>query len=390
MEIIIQKVRIYCKHGNYKPNSVIVDRSLKYFLASHPDLVARLEGHFMDVRARIAANPAIAAKVEALVLGGGYGRGEGGVLVNSDGCEELFNDLDYFLFASDPDDAELRALVHEIERDGTEELGIDVDVKIERIEALPAPEESMMIYDLAAGHVVVFGEEDFLASRWPNPDASNIPTIEASRLLWNRGTGLYFAACRIEKREERRFVERNHAKFKLAAGDALLCTMGEYHWSFRVRQRRFASLGEDAFGVGEIYEDGVAFKFSPSDGRLSWEELAVENKKLSELWTKLFLHIESLRLGVNFEDATAYVEGRERRSPEVPRWKAPMFAVRDLLRYRKFVGPVWDYPRAGLFRSLFCLLCEDLQGPAKFLGRADGDGSAAWEKTYEFWWERYG
>ena len=100
--------------------------------------------------------------------------------------------------------------------------------------------------------------------------------------------------------------------------------------------------------------------------------------------------MESQRLGVKFANASAYVEGRERRSPEVPRWKAPLFAVRDFLRYRKFVGPVWDYPRAGLFRSLFCLLSKDLPSPAKFLGKADGDGAGAWEKTYEFWWERYG
>ena len=87
----------------------------------------------MDLRSRIEADPSVAAKVEAVVLGGGYGRGEGGVLVNADGSEELFNDLDYFLFATDPDDAALLAVVHGIERDGTEELGIDVDVKIERI-----------------------------------------------------------------------------------------------------------------------------------------------------------------------------------------------------------------------------------------------------------------
>ena len=368
----------------------MADTSERYFLGSHPKLAARLEAHFADLRSRIEADPAVAAKVEAVVLGGGYGRGEGGVLVNEDGSEELFNDLDYFLFATEPDDEALRAVVHGIEKDGTEELGIDVDVKIEKMESLAAPEDSMMIYDVAAGHVIVYGDENYLTSRWPQPDPTNIPLIEASRLLWNRGTGLYFASCRIPNEVERRFVERNHAKFKLAAGDALLCAMGKYHWSFRERQKRFAALEEDPFGVKEIYEEGVAFKFAPKDGALSWEELAEENARLSELWTKLFLHVESERLGVEFADASAYVEGRERRSPEVPRWKAPMFAVRDFLRYRKFVGPVWDYPRAGLFRSLFCLLSKDLPSPAKFLGKVSGDGRDAFEETYEFWWERYG
>jgi len=368
----------------------MTDLSDRYFLDSHPKLAALLEAHFMDLRSRIEAEPTIAARVEAVVLGGGYGRGEGGVLVNTDGSEELFNDLDYFLFAIDPEDEALKELVREIERDGTEELGIDVDVKIERIVAVPQPEESMMLYDLAAGHVVVFGEEDFLTSRWPQPDASNIPLIEASRLLWNRGNGLYFSACRIEDQEDRRFVERNHAKFKLAAGDAVLCAKGQYHWSFIERQKRFKKLEEDTFGIGEIYEDGIAFKKEPRDGCMSWEELKKENHELSDLWAKLFLYVESERIGVEFEDAAAYVEGRERRSPDVPRWRAPLFALRDYLRYRRWVAPVWDYPRAGLFRSLFCLLSEDLPGPSKFLGKPEGSGKSAWEPTYKFWWERYG
>ena len=368
----------------------MTDTSEKYFLGSHPALAERLEAHFVDLRSRIEAEPAIAARIEAVVLGGGYGRGEGGVLVNPDGSEELFNDLDYFLFAIDPEDEALIELVRGIERDGTEEMGIDVDIKIERVVDVPKPEDSMMIYDLAAGHIVVYGEDDFLTSRWPQPEASNIPLIEATRLLWNRGTGLYFAACRIEDRQDKRFVERNHAKFKLAAGDAVLCASGQYHWSFLERQKRFKALAEDVFGVGAIYEEGIDFKLAPRDGDLSWEELADENRKLSELWARLFLHVESERIGVEFPDAAAYVEGRERRSPDVPRWKAPLFALRDFLRYRRWVGPVWDYPRAGLFRSLFCLLLEDLPAPSKFLGKPQGDGRAAWEPTYKFWWERYG
>jgi len=394
MEIIIHKVKIYNKDGNYKTETVMPpakapDRPC-FFVEPHQALAARLEAHFEDLRARIGRNPELAAKVEAVVLGGGYGRGEGGILTDAEGSEELFNDLDYFLFTDHPDDGALRALVHEIEEHGTADLGIDVEVKLARIDSLPRPEDSMMVYDLAAGHVVVYGDPDYLRSRWPDPQAAEIPLAEAARLLWNRGTGLYFASCRIAQREDRRFVERNHAKFKLAAGDALLCIGGRYHWSFRERQRRFRELGENPFGVGEFYEEGIEFKRSPRDGTLGWEELAEENRSLSKLWAQLFLHVESKRLGVRFADAAAYVGGRERRSPEIPRWKAPMFAVRDFIRYRRWVGPVWDYPRTGLFRSLFCLLSEDLPGPERFIGKPAGTGRAAWEPSYKFWWERYG
>lgn len=398
MEIIDLGSNIYRINDNYRKKPVMAADSSAgcppFFPQPHPQLALRLEQHFSDMRGRIERDPAVAENVDALVLGGGYGRGEGGVLVHADGGEELFNDLDYFLFARDPDDAALRALVSGIERDGSAALGIDVDVKCVRFGSLPPPGDSMMIYDLAAGHVVVHGDADYLTSRWPRPDASGIPSIEASRLLWNRGTGLYFAACRIAERGERRFVERNHAKFKLAAGDALLCVSGRYHWSSRERWERFQALGEDRFGVAEIYRQGVDFKASPRDGSASWEELAEENRSLVELWQKLFLHVESQRLGVEFPDAAAYVLGRERRSPELPRWKAPLYAMRDFLRYRRWVGPVCDYPRAGLFRTLFCLLSGDLPSPGKFLRRAEpaggGRARSSWESAYKFWWERYG
>lgn len=378
-----------------------------YFVDDCTVLEELLERHFEHMRTLLRQSPHVLAKVEALVLGGGYGRGEGGVLRSGDGTasDALFNDLDYFLFTNHADDAGLRAKVHELEVGGRDILGIDVDIKCLSAEDMGDPSESMMFYDLVAGHHVVLGAEDYLRARFSQVDASRIPPIEASRLLWNRGTGLYFASCHIGRREDAAFVVRNHAKFKLAAGDALLTLANLYDSSCRERYCRFRQHRPDkALGLdlAEIHAEGVAFKLGPTKGTLDWEALAEENRKLADLWSRLFLHSESVRLGTAFESPAAYVEGRDPRSPELPRWKAPLFALRDCFKYRRWLAPVWDYPRTALFRSLFCLLSGEespgvLPSPGRFLAplskgntrKTCRTATTEWESLYAFWWQRY-
>lgn len=379
--------------------------SREYFVEESPALTERLERHFESARALLSTFPEAEKQVECLLLGGGYGRGEGGVGTEADGSKSLFNDLDYFLFCPDPTDPKLLEAVHAIEKQETKALGIDVDIKCITLAQVGDPSISMMFYDMVAGHHVVLGPDDYLTSRFPNPQGANILPIEASRLLWNRGTGLYFAACRIKREEETDFVIRNHAKFQLAAGDALLCLDGLYCGSVRERLERFREYRPDrhlGFDLLDLYERAVDFKFNPqrSDGR-NWSALAEENRHLSDLWTLLFLQAESRRLRTSFVKPADYVAGNERRSPEIPRWKAPLFALRDFFKYRRCLAPVWDYPRNALFRSLLCLLCDErtrkrLPSPGKFLkGRSTSEASRTneitdWERIYQFWWERYG
>ena len=132
--------------------------------------------------------------------------------------------------------------------------------------------------------------------------------------------------------------------------------------------------------------------------QVDWQTLEAENAALSKMWSKVFLLVESRRLNREFFEPSAYVAGSGRHSPEVPMWKAPLFAVRDFFRYRRWLSPVWDYPRNALFRSLFCLISDErtrrsLPSPGKFLTPAPAGCPTeitAWEEVYQFWWERYG
>ncbi len=379
-----------------------------YFLEENPKLEELLERHFEHMRALLRQRPGVTEKVDALILGGGYGRGEGSLLRGEDGNPEvsLYNDLDYFLFTSHPNASGIAAAVNDMETAGRDILGIDVDIKCLAPSDLGDPSESMMFSDLIAGHHVVYGAADYLRSRFPEVDQSRIPALEVSRLLWNRGTGLFFASCHIGRREDPDFILRNHSKLKLATGDALLALEGQYVGSALERFRRFQAHRPDktlGIDLADLYSEGVRFKLSPSRGKADWAKLREENRSLARLWATLFLHSESIRLGTRFETPAAYVEGCDPRSPEVPRWKTPLFAVRDFLKYRRWLSPVRDYPRAALFRSLFCLLTDEtprssLPSPGQFLSRgspfsgknASETGTAAWEPLYTFWWQRYG
>ena len=362
----------------------------RYFEGDHPGLEARLTDHFGRVREAFAEQ----GWRGALVLGGGYGRGEGGVAEGSDG-EAFSNDLDYFLFDESPGDARLAAWCRAIERAESAVLGIDVEIKCLRADSIGDAGRSMMFADLVAGHVVVAGDAGFLLEMRAGLDFSRIEAEEATRLLWNRGSGMFFASCRMGDDAEMAFVIRNHSKLKLALGDAWLCLNGQYTSRCRERGERLAraELPEEFAELRPWHEEGVAFKFRPVTGGKSWPHLEEEARRLIAGWGRVYLAVEARRLGENltcFGDYQALPRLLGRTS--VARNLA--YAARDLLKRGGVIRPLGDYPRAGLMRALPCLLGLTAGGVAeagRFLPRAAGDISQAraWAPVYQKWWAYY-
>lgn len=374
-----------------------------YFHGCHPELEGRLERHFESMRERIGGDAGVAGKVDALVLGGGYGRGEGGVF-ESEGEVSLYNDLDYFLFSDDADAPCLRRWAVQVEAEASVELGVDVEIKrLPIAEVEEGVAGSMTFHDLVAGHHLVWGDGRRLERLRPGLDASGIGAGEATRLLWNRGSGLYFALCKIDAREGAEFVERNHQKCALALCDALLCTRGRYSSSVVERHRRVLAgeAGDVDDELSGLYEAAVEFKLRPRPREMSWAQRRAENFALCRRWEKVFLQVEAMRTGRSFDSLGAYASRRGRLfGGEVPLWKAPLFALRDVVRHRGFLRPVWDYPRAALMRALCCLLDQENHPAALgrvglYLppgGREERPGATAlarWEHAYEDWWRRY-
>lgn len=205
-------------------------------------------------------------KLLGVVLGGGYARGEGGVMVQPDGSQRLSNDLDFYVVAEDGSSVEemasIASALEPIARRWTERLGIDVDFCPPKTPwRIRHDQERVMIQELLHGYVDVAGlKGDELFRDVERRQPSAFPWTEAVRLLANRGAGLILARTS----DDPKFVTRNVNKCVLGAGDALLIARGDYRW--RVEERS-ETLGD------QLYADAVAWKFRPrADGVCGWEE----------------------------------------------------------------------------------------------------------------------
>ena len=226
-------------------------------------------------------------RLAGVVLGGGYGRGEGGVREKLESNLELqlqtptftlSNDLDFFAITEDgAPEAETVAAIGKvlkpISERWTAKLGIDVDFTVKTPWRIRHDQERLMIQELLRGYCDVAGtkgEELFVGVE--RLDAAKLPWMEAARLLMNRGMGLLFALSRISNSNSELqldFVVRNINKCILGVGDARLIAHHAYTWR---AEDRATALGDALYGAA------VEWKFRPKEAPVcDWE-------KAREVW----------------------------------------------------------------------------------------------------------
>jgi hypothetical protein len=333
-------------------------------------------------------------KLDAVLLGGGYGRGEGGALKTGAG-DEPYNDLEFYVFARGNNwlnekrfGRPLQILAHEL----TAQAGVEVEFKIISPAKLRRSPPSMFYYDLLMGHRRIWGDEKCLAGCEHHCEAKNIPLSEATRLLMNRYSGLLFARERIEHKpftsHDADFVGRNLAKAQLALGDAVLTVFGEYHWSCLERHERLKRLAAahefpHPASLCQHHAMGLEFKLHPVRTGSSAMELQFQHNAISRLALELWLWLESRRLGDSFPGAREYAFSPADKFPGTNPW-------RNILVSAKTFGPAallqknsHRHPRERVLNALALLLwgaagansetqaglCRELRQPVK--DRAD-------------------
>jgi len=210
-------------------------------------------------------------RLAGVVLGGGYGRGEGGAKKNAKGDFVLSNDLDFFAVTEEGegDDATvpIADALRPVSEKWTAELGVDVDFAVKTPWRLKHDEERIMVQELLRGYFDVAGDRgEKMFAGIAKRDAAALPWMEAARLLMNRGMGLLFARARGGEREKD-FVARNINKCILGAGDAFLVSRGLYRWR---AEERVAEL--KAQGKCGLYARAVEWKFRPGEEAVcDWE-----------------------------------------------------------------------------------------------------------------------
>jgi len=314
-------------------------------------------------------------RLAGLVLGGGYGRGEGGVLRASEG-DRPYNDLEFYVFTRGNRVLQEHALREPLAKLGHElspETGVHVEFKVESVSHLRASRVSMFSYDLLSANRMILGKADLFAECEHHLDATKIPLSEAIRLLFNRCTGLLLARqllCNPRMPpEDSDFAARNIAKAQLAVGDALLVMTHSYHWSCleRVRRmqelspQRLQGLGLDPVTLKELqldHEAGAHFKLYPNRSREACAILRARHTRISALAQKVWLAIENLRLGHEFSTHLDYAFAPMNKCSETNPLRNIVlnfntFGLGGVLDQRR-----WRYPRERLLNSLPLLLWD--------------------------------
>ncbi|MEY2466177.1 MAG: hypothetical protein QOD03_698 [Verrucomicrobiota bacterium] len=369
-------------------------------------------------------------KLEALVLGGGYGRGQGGVLKTADG-DQSYNDLEFYVFLRGNRVLNERRYHRALQQLGeriSPEAGLHVEFKVDSLARLRKSPVTMFSYDLVSGHRVLWTgaknekhrtsniehptpneanadnldvERSMLNVRCSPPfsnckhhlDAGNIPLSEATRLLFNRCTGLLLAKELLNTAhlttEQADFIGRNLAKAQLALGDTVLCALGQYHWSCLERRERLKQLAlnwntEHPLGqfhdpilkngpsessafqspswfteVRKHHAAGVEFKLHPQQILKSLEEFQEEHRELSALALKIWLWIENRRLNQQFSSAHDYAFNPIAKCNGTPVWRNLLLNVKTFGVPSLFGGLSNRYPRERLLNSLALLLWDE-------------------------------
>jgi hypothetical protein len=333
-----------------------------------------LETHLAHTCARVLSGirgliPA--DKLEAVLLGGGYGRGEGGVLRGATD-DRPYNDLEFYVAIHGNRHVNEYRYHRRLEVLGeilTHLADVEIEFKITSLAELAARSANMFSYDLVAGHRALWASA--AASGLPgcdhHRDSGRIPTSEATRLLMNRCSGLLFAHTQLEAEPftpaAADFVRRNLAKVQLACGDAVLTAHGRYDWSCRTRHTRLAELAAAEPGpwldaVQHHHTAGVAFKLHPNSGGLAREALRTLYDEVSAVARDTWLALESRRLGRTFSTVRTYAED----PGDFSAGTSPLhnFALNFRaagFRFHSHPSP-WRHPRQRIFRALAVLLWE--------------------------------
>jgi hypothetical protein len=352
----------------------------RFTLDGSPGLEQHLERICEEARCGVQAI-VTPARLEGLLLGGGYGRGEGGVLNTPQG-DQPYNDLEFYVFIRGArwlSEARYGSALHKLAENLTRQADIDVELKVSSLQWLQREPVTMFTYDLVAGHKQLGGPENLLARCQHHMSANLIPLSEATRLLMNRCSGLLFALEQLQRRPFTRaqadFVMRNLAKAQLGFGDAILAAHGLYHWSCLERHKNLGKMpaNHDLQWLPKILEhhsQGVEFKLHPHKSKATPESLLQLHSELSSLGLNLWLWLENRRLGRRFTSAREYALSRVNKCPEKARW-------RNLLVNFRRLGPSavlhlrsTRYPRERLFCAMALLLwCPETLGEPKLLRR---------------------
>lgn len=257
----------------------------------------------------------------ALLLCGGFGRGEGSVTIRAKTIH-IVNDYDFtvvlnaktrlhYLWLYKKFHTPLEALAHR--------LAAQLDIK--QVDLSPKPlsyfrDTNLRIenYEVKNGNILVYGKDNpaLLMPQW---QAKDIPLYEGTWLFRNRGLGLILAALYFmaspkvaHDKKENFVIECNKAS--LAVGDGVLLLKKKYHHLYNERLNRAIEIDFSDIPMGETirqnYINALKQKLQPDFSRYSQIDLKTWWYDTREIFLNFFHYYEQKRLNQQFDTWEEY------------------------------------------------------------------------------------
>ncbi len=335
----------------------------KYSVKGSPTFDARIDADMKRIADAVYASK-FSRHWKALVLLGGYGRGEGSPMIGPNGEELPFNDYDLIVVTNSLDPLLKRAL-KEMEKKLSEELGLPVDLYPYLASALPKCEFSLLNYEMKYGHRVICGNQNILDAMPAYPHDA-IPRSEGTRLLMNRGKLLLDIKRRLTQpepltNEERQRFLKFLFKADLAFGDCALLLRGAYDLSYVVKRSRLPEIDlsglDDARAFVEAYNHAIDFKERADLKNLKNSNVYSRFADTLKRYEQFFLWYERRRLNRKFQTVEKYAHAFPDLGKEGTPLKNAMHNLRtfgpDALRHG------FAHPRLRLYGALPLLLTKN-------------------------------
>ena len=231
----------------------------RYTVHNDSEVDKTIENHLLYVVNNLKLLPL----VRAIILGGGFGRGEGSVLIDGARVHPV-NDYDIFIIVSDGFQENVRSLSKNI----AEQIGVRfIDIIPIKYSDLPNLPPNQYNYDLKYGGHHLWGEDALKLI--PRYKEGFVDTSAGKTLLLNRlicGVEAYSEKyeCKGMTAEENIFLVNQTGKIVLACVEALLIRINKYHYSCRRRQQIFEREFADKIKLQQLGKFALEFKLRPT------------------------------------------------------------------------------------------------------------------------------
>ncbi len=341
----------------------------KYSLQGSDQFDQRLDNDLQEVVEAVRAIPE-SSSVQAIVLMGGYGRGEGTPFLQG-GMQCPFNDYDLVVVSSPLSTyhrQQLRWRLQQLEQQLSQKLGIAVDLYLHTTNTLQRAEHSLLNYEMRNGHRVLYGAPDIL-SLMPAYSLDTLPLEEGTRLLLNRGKLLLDMKICLGQQAPftpaqdilyQKFLWKNH----LAFGDCILLAHGEYDLSYDVKKQRIQTYLSrcdipDAKWIVDRYSKAVDFKHGGDLAVLQLDNLYHAFSDTTRYYLEFLLWYESKRLKTTLPSLQTYVDQLQRQEFDVLTHCKALIRNISLMNVGLFSPqPSWAFihPRNRLYPALWLFL----------------------------------